>query len=696
MRDRPTRAERVTFRPAGRNADERAGSRSPRRVPAPSRGCRLATGHSLVGLLWGWCAITGVVASVAAQEPTAAEERAFLAAVERVAGAVVRLEPVGGSAATLGSGAEAVPGSGPTSGLVIDSAGWIVTTAFGVPVDTKDVVVVRGDGSRLAARVVGRDAARGLVLVRSESLAEAPALEMAPRAGLAPGQWAIGIGRGWTHTSPNVSVGIISAVNRAWGRGVQTDAATSPANYGGALVDIRGRVIGLVAPLPADTAGMPTGTELYDAGIGFAVPLEDILAVRARLETGETLEPGLLGIAYRSDDRINGEAVIGSCRHGGPADGAGLRPGDRIVAVDGQPVTRIADVRHALGRRFSGDAVAIEVQRGGAPVAVDVKLVASLPAWRRAIVGVVPVAGAGQGVTVGWVLPGSPAATSGLAAGDVLQSVMTEAGGGAGVRITLDDASALAGVLSGLEPGSRVSLGRKRGDQTDLVECVTAPAPADLPADLPAAIEIDPRGGLTGESTVVVLGGADVDNPAVAVMPSGEGPRGVLVYLGTPHGRATEAEAEPWRGAAGRHGVVVVIPGSTEADRWSRGDIAGIERALAALQTRVRIDPTRLACAGRAAGGGFAWLVGERIAAPVRGMAIWDASLPRQAQIRSVEPGAGLWVLLGQGRGDAARLVEDDRRRLEAAGITVGTLPVAGDAPPADVLCGWVTLLGLL
>jgi len=663
----------------------------------PHRGRWAAWGPALVVAV---CAAAWSVACraddpVDEPEPTLAEEQAFAAAVERVAGAVVRLEPVGGSATTLGGGTEAVPGSGPTSGLVIDPAGWIVTTAFGVPIDTTTVVVVGADGSRAAARMVGRDVARNLVLLRGPPVPEAPALEVAPRAELAAGQWAIGIGRGWTHASPNVSVGIVSAVNRAWGRGVQTDAATSPANYGGALVDIRGRVIGLVAPLPADTAGMPSGTELYDAGIGFAVPLEDILAVRSRLEAGETLEPGILGIAYRSRDLINGEPVIGSVRQGSPAAGAGLRAGDRIVAVDGRPVSRIADVRHGLGRRFAGDTVSITVARGDERIDVEVRPVASLPPWRRAVVGFVPASTDARGIRVGWVLPGSAAAAAGLMAGDLLETAATGEGASR-VTTELDDARTLAGLLAGLEPGAVLSLGRRHGDELGVVECATTAAPGDPPGDAPATIDFDPAAGLSGESTVVTLGGADVDNPAIAVLPAGEGMRGVLVYLGAPHGRATEAEAEPWRAAAGRHGVAVVIPGSTEADRWTRADIPAIDRALAALKTRARLDRSRVAFAGRGAGGGFAWIAAERAAVQVRGLAIHDATLPRQATIRPAEPGTGLWVLLGRGRGDLERLVADDRRRLEEAGITVGTLPVQGDAPPTEVLCSWVTLLGLL
>ena len=662
------------------------------------RGARRVATWSIAASLLGALAATCAAALAAAGdgEPTRAEETAFRAAVGRVAAAVVRLEPIGGSAAELGAGAEAVPGAGPTSGLVIDPAGWIVTTAFGVPVDMQRVVVVRPDGARLAARVVGRDAARGLVLLRTEPLSDTPSLEAAARDGMAPGQWALGIGRGWTHAAPNVTVGIVSAIDRAWGRGVQTDAATSPANYGGALVDIHGRVIGLIAPLPADTAGMPAGTELYDAGIGFAVPLEDILAVRSRLEAGETLEPGILGIAYRSRDRLNGEPVIGSCRRGAPAAEAGLRGGDRIVAIDDRAVERIADVRHGLGRRFAGDVVAVTVDRGGERRTVQVTLAASLPPWRRAVLGILPRENDARGVTVGWVVPGSAAAGAGLAAGDVLETAAVADDADGSKRVDLEDVRTLAGLLGGVEPGMRVTLSRRRGESVEAVTLELTPGPGDLPADVPTAGDIDPAGGFTGTTTVVPLGGAEVDQPAIAVIPAGERSRGVLVYFGPPHGRAVEAEAEPWRVAAGRHGVAVVIAGSGEPDRWSRGDMVAVERAIAALQSRTAIDRSRIAFAGRGAGGAFAWLAAERIQTPVRGVAAWDSGLPRQASVRPAEPGASPWVLLGQGRGDLARQIEGDRRRLEAAGITVGTLPVNADALPAEDLCSWVNLLGLL
>jgi serine protease Do len=184
-----------------------------------------------------------------AAEPTLAEEGAFQAAVARVAGAVVRIEPLALTAVT--SGPEAAPGSGASTGTVV-APGFVLTTAFAVPDDVSDAVVVLPDGGRRAAKVKARGRSRGLVLLAVSGLPEGSGVVPVPRKALKPGQWAIAVGRGWSAAAPNVAVGIVSATNRAWGRAVQTDAAVSPVNYGGPLVDVAGRVIGVLAPLPAE------------------------------------------------------------------------------------------------------------------------------------------------------------------------------------------------------------------------------------------------------------------------------------------------------------------------------------------------------------------------------------------------------------------------------------------------------------
>lgn len=641
-----------------------------------------------------------------AAEPTLAEERAFRAAVAQVAAAVVRIEPVAGAAVTGAAGAEAAAASTASTGLVVDPAGLVLATSFAVPETAREAVVVLPDGRRLGATPLGRDVPRGIVLLKTEPLPAAPALEAVPRRSLEPGQWTIAVGRGWSAAEPGVSVGILSAVDRGWGLAVQTDAAVSPMNYGGPLLDIAGRVIGIVAPLPAEPARMMRGTELYDAGIGFAVPLEDLLAELPRLAAGESLAAGVLGIAYRSRDAINGDPVIGSVRQGSPAARAGLRPGDRIVAIEGRPVRRIADARHAVAPRHAGDVIAVDVDRrvGGATSRVTTRpaLVAELPPWRRAILGLVLADGADTGedepARIEWVLPGGPADRAGIAAGGRVASIVPLADAAATADIVETPSGAtLAGVLAGLEPGQQVRLGVLQGTEVTTTDIALAEMIRDVPAEVPAPPSAAMPGGVAEGVRVVRLGGADVAQPPLAVIPAGRGPVPVLVWFGLPHGDVAEAEATAWQGAVAATGVAVILPGSQEEREWSNADIGGVVRALESLQPLRPIDAARVAVAGRGPGGVFAWLVAERLGGACRGVAVLDAPLPARVVIPAAEPGTARWVLLG-GAGDAAaaRRLAADRDRLLHAGHAVGTLPdPEGDGPPAAVLCRFAALLGL-
>jgi serine protease Do len=637
-------------------------------------------------------------------EPTLAEEAAFRAAVARVAAAVVRVEPV---AAAVGTG-EAATGGGPSTGLVVASAAdaaWVLTTAWAVPDAAAETVLVRADGVRQAGRVAGRDGSRGLVLLKTQPWADVPVLEPAPRRDLAPGQWAIAVGRGWGHAAPSVAVGIVSAVDRAWGRAVQTDASVSQANYGGPLIDIAGRVIGILAPLPADTAGMTQGTELYDAGIGFAVPLEDVLPVLPRMQRGEQLAAGILGISWRSRDMINGEPVIASCRQGSPAAVAGLRPGDRVVQIGDRAVARIGAARHEIMPRRAGDTCAVVVERAAADgprrIEARVTLTDALPPWRPAVIGVLPPpapeAAAGDGLTVAWLLPEGPAAAAGIRAGEVIRGVVLGAGDEAEGRLPVDGPADLAGVLAGVAPGDAIGVEVVRDGRPRTVAVTTTAAPADVPPAVPGWPP--PATDEPAAAAVVKLASPDEPRPPLAVIPrpGGKEAVGVIVYFGSPHGPVAEAEARAWRAAAAAWDVAVILPGSADPGRWSADDLPTIRRSLAALDAKRPIDAARIAVAGQDAGAGFAWFVAERLGAAAKGVALVGAALPRAAAVQPSEPGRTRWVLIGPGGADdVGRRVTADRRRLEAAGFPVGTIAAEGDAPPADTLCRWNVLLGLL
>src|SRR5437773_1034635 len=190
-------------------------------------------------------------------------EKAMKAAVARVAPGVVQIETSGGTD-VIGSGPGQIrKGAGPTTGLIVAPDGYIISSAFNFANKPSLILVaVPNRKERLPAKVISTDHARVLTLLKVEA-SGLPVPTATPREEIKVGQWSLALGRTWAAADrpPSVSVGIISAVDRIWGRAVQTDAKVSPVNYGGPLVDIAGRVQGVVV------AASPRGE---DQTAGFA------------------------------------------------------------------------------------------------------------------------------------------------------------------------------------------------------------------------------------------------------------------------------------------------------------------------------------------------------------------------------------------------------------------------------------------
>ncbi|MEQ9379958.1 MAG: S1C family serine protease, partial [Pirellulales bacterium] len=213
------------------------------------------------------------------------EDQAMQAAVERVAPTVVRIETVGG----LDRVGQVLVGTGPTTGLIVTPDGYIVSSAFNFAQKPASIVVTLPDGSRAPAALVATDHSRMITLLKVDVDETLPTPEAVPADAINIGQWAIAVGRTFPGDLPNMSVGIISAENRIWNKALQTDAKVSPSNYGGPLVDVFGRVLGMLVPLSPTGTEESAGVEWYDSGIGFAIPLEHIEEILPRLQAGEDL-----------------------------------------------------------------------------------------------------------------------------------------------------------------------------------------------------------------------------------------------------------------------------------------------------------------------------------------------------------------------------------------------------------------------
>jgi serine protease Do len=315
-------------------------------------------------------AVSLMVGAVSAQDPTSRmaagtqlAPKAFRAVAARVQPSLVRIEGFGGIAAGADGGYQP-PGQGPTTGLIISSDGYILTSTFNFIRKPPVITAVLADGRRQIAQLLGRDETRKICLLKIDGVANLPVPQFAPREELKVGQWVVTIGVGFGASQPAMSAGIISATSRISGKAVQTDANTSPASYGGSLIDLDGRVIGICVPLSPGSTEEAAGAEWYDSGIGFAIPLDGLANILDRLKAGETLRHAFLGVQTEPHGEPPSGAMIKQVISDSPAANAGLKSGDKITAVAGTEILDTGYLASVIHRYFAGDKVEVIIQRG--------------------------------------------------------------------------------------------------------------------------------------------------------------------------------------------------------------------------------------------------------------------------------------------------------------------------------------------
>ena len=554
------------------------------------------------------------------------EQQALRAAVDRVAPSVVRIETIGG----LERVDKVLFGTGPTTGLVLGEDGYIVSSAFAFLNRPASILVQLADGSRRPARLVATDHNRMLVLLKVDVDRPLVVPEIASPDQIRVGQWAIAVGRTFRGNRPNGSVGIVSAVNRIWGKAIQTDAAVSPNNYGGPLVDVHGRVLGVLAPLSPEAAKKVAGFEWYDSGIGFAVVARDVQEVLPRLERGEDLYPGVIGISFGRTGLYTAEPVIEAVRANSPAEKAGLAGGDRIVEIEGRRTARAAEVREEISRRYAGQTIRVVVLRDDKRIGREVELVARLQPYEHPFLGILPMrAGGGgsdeapAGVTVRYVYPDSPARKAGIEPGDVLARFAGE---------PVEGADPLRLRVSDHEPGEEVGLEVRRGRTRLKLSLRLGRLPEELPPDvLPEARGAGrERGGERPPVGTLKMEVPEFDSDAWAYVPGDYDPAvpcGVVVWLHGPGGFDHQALFTRWKPHCDRDGLILVAPKSADPDRWRAGELALVRKLLEEIETTYTVDRARVVVHGQGGGGTLAYLVAFRNRELVSAVAAIDGPL---------------------------------------------------------------------
>ncbi len=318
------------------------------------------------------------------------------------------------------------------SGVIVSPDGHVLTNAHVVERGARYRVQLL-DGRELPARVLGTDPASDLAVLRVETKEKLPYLAAGRSDDLMIGETVIAIGNpfGLAHT---VTTGVVSALHRKVGDPrrplfdmVQTDASINPGNSGGPLVNIQGQLIGVNTAIIGDRS----------AGIGFAIPIDRALRIAEDLIRHGEVREGFTGIAVRDEpvksDRIGGDRVriqVSGVEAGSPAATAGVRKGDVVESVGDAAVESAAEYRFRVRDVPVGGTVRLVLSRGKDRVQVSVRTVELSP--ERAEQQLLQRTGLALGeervrggavVVVRSVRRGSPAAETGLQAGDWIREV---------------------------------------------------------------------------------------------------------------------------------------------------------------------------------------------------------------------------------------------------------------------------------
>jgi S1-C subfamily serine protease len=273
---------------------------------------------------------------------------------------------------------------GTGSGVMIDPAGYILTNnhvvAPAAGANGAQIEAIFHDGTRTAARIVGRDPKTDLAVVKVD-VANPVVATIGSSAGLVVGDGVLAIGSplGLVGT---VTDGIVSALNRPVrldGSGadanavidaIQTDAAINPGNSGGPLVDSTGAVVGINTAIRS--LGMGEGGSI---GLGFAIPIDDARTIAEELIRTGVVTHAEIGINARSvSDGTTDGAQVQNVQQGGAAALAGIVEGDVIVRVGDRPIAGADELVVAVREHNPGDALPVQLIRDGRPLTVSVVL----------------------------------------------------------------------------------------------------------------------------------------------------------------------------------------------------------------------------------------------------------------------------------------------------------------------------------
>ena len=267
------------------------------------------------------------------------------------------------------------PAQGAGSGFIIDDEGYILTNNHVIE-GARRITVTLADGRAFRGEVIGADPAIDVALVKISGAANLPEAPLGNSDELRVGEWVCAIGNplGYVHS---VTVGVVSFIGRtlfdpSLDNYIQTDAAINFGNSGGPLINSRGEVIGINSAISSRASN-----------IGFAVPINQAVAILTQLKTTGRVSRGFIGITLTDVNPalqralglgVSQGVIIQDVTPQTPAERAGLKPYDVILEVEGQPVATSQELIRDISERQPGSVAKLQVLREGRRQVLQVKL----------------------------------------------------------------------------------------------------------------------------------------------------------------------------------------------------------------------------------------------------------------------------------------------------------------------------------
>lgn len=613
------------------------------------------------------------------------EQAAFQTATLHAQDSIVQVETFGGSELVK----EQIVATGPSSGTVVSADGWIVTSTFQFRGQPASITVVLPNGERRAAKLVGSDYSRELALLKIDVDEPLRPIQPSPSTDWKVGQWVMALGKTFDAQTASCSVGILSAQGRVWNKAIQSDAKISPQNYGGPLVDLRGRAMGILTPINPGIVTEGEVEQWYDSGIGFAIPMQDILDRLPVLQSGTDIYPGKIGFRWRTLDEYAGPVVLQGVTPGSPAAKAGIKSGDTIVAVgrtkeELRTIDNHSQMKHILGPLDAGQSLSMRVDRQGEQQTYECILVKDLPTYREPYLGVLTDTTLGAThATIVSVVPESPALAAGLAIGDAIVAIAGE---------VVDADHAIDTRLASLDYREKIDVEVRGADgtlRTVNVQLQSHPD-NDLEWDFKAPTHEPTAGDLadTAAKGTVQLPLGDVKNKAFAIVPStymSSVPHGLLILFADAGVQDQKLWSDAWEPFAREHRWIIAVAQSSDEKGWSFDEVEIGLRLQSYMTQTYSIDRRRIASGGIESGSLLAYISAMQLPEIYRGVWLSNPKLPNRFRMAACEPFKAVHFFVNGSEKSLERFVEIAR----AGGYSVqqnGTTLEPAKLPESPVL----------